>query len=70
MDPIILAIEALDRAGIPVTRSEEPWLELYYAPGFPELTRNQVFDLARKRGAPEPPDVDEPPLLFPVRLIV
>jgi hypothetical protein len=49
MDPIRDAIDLLHEAGILVARSPDPWLELYTAPGFPELTRNQVFDLAWQR---------------------
>lgn len=54
MDPIISALEALKRAGVPLTRVDEPFLELYTAPGFPELTRNQVFSLAAQRKAFQP----------------
>lgn len=54
MDPIILALQSLSLAGIDVRRTDEPWLEAYTGPGLPELTRNQVFDLASQRGAPLP----------------
>lgn len=57
MDPIHFAIQDLARAGIEVTRSEPYFLGLYSAPGYPELTRNQVFDLASQRGVPDPRDV-------------
>lgn len=44
------AVASLARAGIVVRRADEPWLELYMAPGFPELTRNQLIELAAERG--------------------
>ena len=52
MDPIIIAIGNLARAGINVTRAEFPFGELYEAPGYPELTRFQVYSLSRLRGIP------------------
>ena len=57
MDPIDFAIQDLARAGIKVTRSEPHFLGPYSAPGYPELTRNQVFDVARQRGVPDSRDV-------------
>lgn len=55
MDPIHFAIQDLARAGIEVSCSEPFFLQLYSAPGYPELTRNQVFALAQQRGIPSPP---------------
>lgn len=54
MDPIKFAIEDLARAGVIVTRADFPLGELYEAPGYPELTRNQVFALASQIGVRDP----------------
>lgn len=53
MDPIIFAIADLARANISITRLPDPFIEAYHATGFPELTRGQVFDLARRHGIRE-----------------
>lgn len=62
MDPIYLSLEALRKAGIDARRVDEPWLELYTVPGFPELTRNQLQGLASERG-----DWSEPSPTVPQR---
>lgn len=59
---LTMALGDLAAAGIHVTKTPEPWLELYEAPGYPELTRNQVLTLAARyhlRGPsfPSPPRV-------------
>lgn len=54
MDPIKQAIESLRLAGIMAGRTSDPF-ELYDVAGFGELTRGQLFDLARQRSGPLPP---------------